>query len=507
MVKRALISVYDKTSLLDFAKFLFEQNVEIISSGGTARFLKENGIPVKTVEEITGFPEILEGRVKTLHPKIHGAILADRSKPLHLQQLEQLGIETIDMVVVNLYPFEKMYIANASDEEMIENIDIGGPTLIRAAAKNYKNVAIVCDPKDYPIVVDEIKQYGEVRLETRLKLAQKAFELTSYYDSIVARYFRDKTKEIFPEFLTLGFKLHQTLRYGENPHQMAAAYVDLRYEGTIMDTTQLWGKELSFNNIADADAALSIVKEFTQPCAVGVKHTNPCGVACGETLLEAFEKMYEADPISIFGGIVALNRTVDEKTAEKMSQIFLEVVIAPDYDPKALEILMKKKNLRILKVKIDRLNQNELDLRKVSGGLLVQTPDSTDYNELRCVTKREPTPQELEDLLFAWKVVKHVKSNAIVLAKNLATVGIGAGQVNRLWPTEHCVRIAGPKANGAVLASDAFFPFPDAVEVAAKAGVTAIIQPGGSIRDEEVIKVANEYNIAMIFTGTRHFKH
>ncbi len=507
MIKRALISVYDKTGLVEFAKFLQLIHVEIISSGGTAKFLKENGISVKTVEEITGFPEMLDGRVKTLHPKIHGAILADRTKPDHLEQLRQNGVEPIDMVVVNLYPFEKVYLDNAADEEIIENIDIGGPTLIRAAAKNHKNVVVVCSPKDYKLIADEIQKYGEIRPETRLKLAQKAFELTAFYDSLVSRYLREKTKDLFPEHLTIGFRRHQILRYGENPHQSAASYVDIQTEGTVMHAEQLWGKELSFNNIADADAALTIVNEFSEPCAVGVKHTNPCGVACGENLLDAYLKMYNADPISVFGGIVAFNRPVDKETAERMSAIFLEVVIAPDYDQEALNVLTKKKNLRILRLKSKRANFNELDLRKVSGGLLVQTRDSIDYDELRCVTARKPTEKEMRDLLFAWKVVKHVKSNAIVVAKDMVTLAIGAGQVNRLWPTEHCVRYAGERAKGAVLASDAFFPFVDAVEVAARAGITAIIQPGGSIRDEEVIQLADRYNIAMVFTGTRHFKH
>ncbi len=507
MIERALISVYDKTDLLDFARFLLEHSIEIISSGGTARFLKENGLTVKSIDEITGFPEILNGRVKTLHPKIHGAILADKQKRSHLEELSRLSIEPIDIVVVNLYPFEKTYINNAPHEEIIENIDIGGPTLIRAAAKNYMNVTVICDPKDYQTVIDEIKQYGEVRLETRLKLAHKAFELTAYYDSLVARYFREKTKEIFPEVLTFGFRRHQILRYGENPHQLAASYMDLKTEGTILNAEQLWGKELSFNNVLDADSALNIIREFEEPCAVGVKHNNPCAVACGKNLVEAYQKMYEADPLSIFGGIVALNRIVDEETAEKMSEIFLEVIIAPDYSSEALKILTKKKNLRLLKVEISKPSSVEYDLKKVSGGALVQTPDLVTYESLKCVTFRKPTEEEMKEMLFAWKVVKHAKSNAVVMTKNSATIAIGCGQVNRLWPTEHCVRIAGERAKGAVLASDAFFPFSDAVEIAAKAGVTAIIQPGGSVRDDEVIQVANDYNIAMIFTGTRHFKH
>lgn len=505
---RALISVSNKEGIIDLARKLSELHVEIISTGGTAKYLKENGIDVLEVQQITSFPEILNGRVKTLHPAIHGAILAKRDKEEHMKELEKLSITPIDIVVVNLYPFKETVQKTNDLEQILENIDIGGPSMLRSAAKNYKDVLVICDTSDYGWLIDKLSNKETITQEERMKFALKAFEHTAYYDAMICHFFRKKLNlEEFPKIFTCTFEKVSNLRYGENPHQKAALYKDVFADSsTIVKAEQIQGKELSFNNICDADSAFELVKEFDTPCAVAVKHTNPCGVACDDDICTAFERAYRADPLSIFGGIVALNRPVGKELAEKLSKIFLEVIVAPDYSPEALEILSKKKNLRILKAHFSK-DHAELDLRKVSGGLLLQTKDVLDYQELKVVTRRAPTEKEMVDLLFAWKVVKHAKSNAIVFAKNLCTLGIGTGQVNRLWPTEHCVRVARENAKGAVLASDAFFPFPDAVEIAAKAGVSAIIQPGGSARDQQIIKVADQYNIAMVFTGTRHFKH
>lgn len=518
MIKRALISVSNKEGIIEFAKGLSELDVEIISTGGTAKALKDAGIKVTAVSDITEFPEILDGRVKTLHPKIHGGLLAVRANSKHMGQIAELGIEPIDMVVINLYPFkETISKPNVTLDEAIENIDIGGPSMLRSAAKNHRDVIVVVDPKDYPFVISELREKGNIGIEDRMKLAHKVFEHTAHYDALIADYLKqnispaalDSNGSLFPENLTLTYEKIQDLRYGENPHQKAAFYGEIgRHPGTLAGAKQLGGKELSFNNINDADAALKAVMEFDMPAAVGVKHTNPCGVACGENIYDAYVKAYEADPVSIFGGIVALNRPVDVQTAEELIKIFLEIVIAPDFEPGALEILRSKKNLRILQVDFDK-NTSSWDMKKVSGGLLVQELDVKDFSmqDLKVVTKRAPSDKEMEDLLFGWKVVKHVKSNAIALAKDLVTVGIGAGQVNRIWPTEQSIAHAGDKAKGSVLASDAFFPFSDVVEAAAKAGITAIIQPGGSLRDEDSIKVADENNIAMVFTGMRHFRH
>lgn len=505
---RALISVYDKSGIVDFATNLNRLGIEIISTGGTARYLKENGLNIIQVQQVTSFPEILDGRVKTLHPAIHGAILAKRDKKEHIKELEMLSIVPIDIVVVNLYPFKETVQKTDDIDEILENIDIGGPAMLRSAAKNYKDVLVLCDPSDYQWLADKLSAKEKITEQERMKLALKAFEHTAYYDAMICEYFRKRLciRE-FSETFTQTFEKVCNLRYGENPHQKAALYKDVfARTSTIVNAKQLQGKELSFNNICDADAAVELVKEFDMPCAVAVKHTNPCGVACAEDIHIAFEKAYSADPVSIFGGIVALNRPVDGKLAQRLSEIFLEVVIAPDYETEALAVFSKKKNLRILKMDFSE-NQEELDLRKISGGILLQTKDTVDYQKLEVVTEKSPTEKEMTDLLFAWKVVKHAKSNAIVIAKDLCTLAVGTGQVNRLWPTEHCVRMAGEKAKNAVLASDAFFPFSDAVEVAAKAGISAIIQPGGSIRDQQVIEIANRYNIAMVFTGTRHFKH
>jgi len=519
MIKRALVSVSNKEGIIEFARGLYELGIEIVSTGGTARALKDAGIKVTAVSDITGFPEILDGRVKTLHPKIHGGLLAVRDNSMHMEQIAELGIEPIDLVAINLYPFKETILKpNITLEEAIENIDIGGPSMLHSAAKNHKHVIVVVDPKDYSFVLNELREKGNIDLQYRMKLAQKVFEHTAHYDALIADYLKKKisadnfvsTESMFPENLTLTFEKIQDLRYGENPHQKAAFYGEIgRHLGTLAGAKQLGGKELSFNNINDADAALKAVMEFDIPAAVGVKHTNPCGVACGENIYDAYVKAYEADPVSIFGGIVALNRPVDVRTAKELVKIFLEIVIAPGYDPQALEILRTKKNLRILEVNFDKKKDSSLDIKKVSGGLLVQETDSKDFSEedLKVVTKRVPSDKEMRDLLFGWKVVKHVKSNAIVLAKDLVTVGIGAGQVNRIWPTEQSIAHADHKAKGSVLASDAFFPFPDVVEAAARAGITAIIQPGGSLRDEDSIKAADEHNIAMVFTGMRHFRH
>ncbi|MGB9975843.1 bifunctional phosphoribosylaminoimidazolecarboxamide formyltransferase/IMP cyclohydrolase [Thermovenabulum sp.] len=518
--KRAIISVYDKKNVVEFAKNLVEMGYEIISTGKTADILSKEGIITINISDYTGFPEMLEGRVKTLHPKVHGGILARRKNEEHMWQLKQQGISTIDMVVVNLYPFKNTILKEKVDfQEVIENIDIGGPTLLRAAAKNFEDVIVICDPEDYFNIIEELRAKGDVGFEKRFELALKVFEHTSHYDAVIADYFRKTLKQKgvqiqkFPETLTFTFEKVEKLRYGENPHQEAALYKEVKTKkGSLFSAEILNGKELSFNNINDIEAAVTIAAEFEEPCAVAIKHTNPCGVALGESIYDAFTRAYNADPVSIFGGIVALNRKVDVETAKVLNSIFLEIVIAPDYDEEALNLLKQKKNLRILKMEISEyknLHEDGFDIKKIGGGILVQDFDSMDFDlkELKYVTKLKPAERELKDLIFAWKVVKHVKSNAIVIAKDLCTVGIGMGQVNRLWPTQQAISWAKEKAQNAVLASDAFFPFPDVVEEAAKAGIKAIIQPGGSIRDEESIKACDEKGIAMVFTGIRHFKH
>ncbi|MBB3868729.1 bifunctional phosphoribosylaminoimidazolecarboxamide formyltransferase/IMP cyclohydrolase [Parageobacillus toebii NBRC 107807] len=510
-VKRALLSVSNKEGIVSLAKQLVELGVEIISTGGTKKTLEEAGVPVIGISDVTGFPEILDGRVKTLHPMIHGGLLAIRDNERHQSELREHHITPIDLVVVNLYPFQQTIAkSDVTFAEAIENIDIGGPTMLRAAAKNHQYVTVVVDPADYDTVVQELKEHGDVSAETKLKLAAKVFRHTAAYDAMIAEYLTNKTGEEYPESLTITFEKKQALRYGENPHQTAAFYKKpLGASFSIAQAMQLHGKELSYNNINDANAALQIVKEFTEPAAVAVKHMNPCGVGVGATIYEAFTKAYEADPTSIFGGIIALNREVDKETAEKMHEIFLEIVIAPSFSKEALDILTQKKNIRLLTVDFTAPNTKEKLLVSVQGGLLVQETDThtLDDAEIKVVTKREPTEQEWEALRFAWKVVKHVKSNAIVLAKDGMTIGVGAGQMNRVGAAKIAIEQAGEKAKGAVLASDAFFPMDDTVEAAAKAGITAIIQPGGSIRDADSIKKADEYGIAMVFTGIRHFKH
>lgn len=511
MKKRALISVSDKNGIVEFAKSLSELGFEIISTGGTKRTLEENGVPVTGVEDVTGFPEILEGRVKTLNPYIHGGLLAKFTNESHRKQLEEHNIQPIHLVCVNLYPFQQTIAKpDVTVDEAIENIDIGGPAMLRASAKNHEHVTVVVDPADYGTVLEELKEHGEVKPETRRRLAAKVFRHTAAYDALIAEYMTNLVNEEYPERLTVTYELKQTLRYGENPHQKAAFYrKPLGSAFSIATAKQLHGKELSYNNINDADAALQIVKEFSEPAAVAVKHTNPCGVGTGEDIYTAYCKAYEADPVSIFGGIVALNREVDKKTAEKMHEIFLEIIIAPSFSEEALEILTKKKNIRLLTVPFDEPDKPEAKLTSIEGGLLVQDRDmyTLDDANITIPTKRKPTEEEWEALKFGWKVVKHVKSNAIVVCDKEKTLGVGAGQMNRVGAAKIALEQAGEKAKGAVMASDAFFPMDDTVEAAGKAGITAIIQPGGSIRDEDSIKKADEYGIAMVFTGVRHFKH
>lgn len=512
-MKRALISVSDKTGIAEFAKELESLGYEILSTGGTFKALTQAGIKAVEVSDITGFPECLDGRVKTLHPKIHAGILAMRSNAEHMKQIEELGIDPIDIVAINLYPFKQTILKEGTElDEAIENIDIGGPTMIRAAAKNYQDVAVIIDPADYQTVIEELKAEGSVSKKTKFRLAYKVFEHTAHYDSLISKYLRDQIgEELFPESLSLTFEKVQEMRYGENPHQKAAFYKEVgHFDGCLTAAKQLHGKELSYNNINDANGALDLVKEFDCPAAVAVKHANPCGVGIGENIYDAYMKAYEADPVSIFGGIVALNREVDAKTAEELHKIFLEIVIAPSYTKDALEILESKKNIRILELpEIAKKNNSAmLDMKKVAGGLLVQELNCELLGEeLKCVTDRKPTEAEMEALMFAWKVVKHTKSNAIVLTDKDKTIGVGPGQTNRITALELAIKYGGDKVKGSVMGSDAFFPFPDCVEAAVKAGITAIIQPGGSIRDQESIDECNKHGIAMVFTGMRHFKH
>jgi phosphoribosylaminoimidazolecarboxamide formyltransferase / IMP cyclohydrolase len=511
MKKRALISVSDKNGITVFARQLVELGFEIISTGGTKKALQDNGIPVMSVSEVTGFPEILEGRVKTLNPFIHGGLLAKFDDPSHQQQLEEHNIDPIQIVCVNLYPFQQtIEKPDVTVADAIENIDIGGPTMLRASAKNHQYITVVVDPTDYEQVITELKETGETKHETRRRLAAKVFRHTAAYDALIAGYMTELTDEETPEKLTVTYELKQSLRYGENPHQKAAFYQKpLGSKFSIANATQLHGKELSYNNINDADAALQIVKEFAEPAAVAVKHMNPCGVGTGNDIFTAYEKAYLADPVSIFGGIIALNREVDKATAEKLHEIFLEIIIAPSYSQEALEILTSKKNLRLLTIPFDQQGKNEMKFVSIEGGLLTQEQDRYTLEDatVKVTTDRQPTDAEWEALKLGWKVVKHVKSNAIVVCDEQKTLGIGAGQMNRVGAANIALEQAGEKAQGAVLASDAFFPMDDTVEAAAKAGITAIIQPGGSIRDEDSIKKANEYGIAMVFTAVRHFKH
>lgn len=515
---KALISVSDKTGVVEFAKGLVALGWEILSTSGTMKLLKESGVPVTSVSDVTGFPEICDGRVKTLHPKIHGALLARRDIPEHMKELKDNDIETIDLVCVNLYPFrETIAKPNVTMEDAVEHIDIGGPSMLRSAAKNWESVTVVCNPADYETVLSEIKAGGNTTRETRLKLSAKAYTHTAEYDMAISTYMRAQAG--LPEKLFLEYDLKQELRYGENPHQEAKFFASTVKEPFSLATAeQLNGKELSYNNIQDANATLNIAREFDEPFCVGVKHMNPCGSATGKTIAEAWKKAYEADKTSIFGGIVAANREIDLETAQMLKPIFLEIVMAPSFAPDALELLCTKKNLRVLKVDMTKDNTVRKQYVSMNGGMLVQDRDinTKPVAADQCVTELKPTAEQLADMEFAWKIVKHVKSNAIVVAKGGMTYGVGAGQMNRIGSAEIALKQARNTlkeegkdimTEGLVLASDGFFPFNDCVALAAEYGIKAIVQPGGSIRDEDSIKLANEKGITMLFTGERHFKH
>ncbi len=528
MIKQALISVSDKAGVVEFARALADMGVQLLSTGGTAKLLAEQGLAVIEVGSYTGFPEMLDGRVKTLHPKVHGGILARRDVPEHMQALAEHSIPVIDMVVVNLYPFQATVAKDqCSLEEAIENIDIGGPTMLRSSAKNHKDVVVICDPSDYAVVLAEMKaQQGEVSYDTKFTLAKKVFAHTAQYDGAITNYLtslgEDKahtTRSEFPQTLNLHFEKVQEMRYGENPHQSASFYRELNVaEGALANYTQLQGKELSYNNIADADAAWECVKSFDDvngPAAcVIVKHANPCGVAIAETPLAAYSKAWQTDPTSAFGGIIAFNRELDGAAAEVVAKQFVEVLIAPSFTAEARAIFAAKQNVRVLQIALGSTNKavNKHDYKRVGGGLLVQSPDAKNIgpDDLRIVSKRQPTPQQLHDMLFAWRVAKYVKSNAIVFCGNGMTLGVGAGQMSRV----DSARIAAIKAQnaglsliGSAIASDAFFPFRDGLDVVVDAGATCVIQPGGSMRDQEVIDAADERDVVMMLTGVRHFRH
>ena len=503
MQKQALISVSDKSNLLEFAKFLVEQDYKILSTGGTYKHLQDNGIEVTEVKDVTGFPEILDGRVKSLHPAIHGGIMARRSDENHMATIAEHGINPIDIVIVNLYPFFEKMNTGLSEAEMIEFIDIGGPSMLRSSAKNFYDVTVVTDVNDYEVVMNEIRENGSTSIETRKLCAGKVFNLTSAYDAAISTYILG---EDFPQFLESSYEKVMDLRYGENPHQKAAYYVDKTKNGAMKDFEYLQGKELSFNNIRDMDLAYKVVSEFEETTCCAVKHSTPCGVAIGDNVLEAYEKAYECDPMSIFGGIIAFNREVDGKTAVELNKIFLEIVIAPSFTEEALEIFKQKKNLRIIKVK--NPVSDKVTYVKVDGGLIVQSTDNQFSTDLKVVTEAQPTDRQMTDLVFAQKIVKWVKSNAIVVATNGQAYGIGGGQTNRIWAAQQAIARAKEKVEeDLVLASDAFFPFRDVADFAAENGIKAIIQPGGSIKDQESIDACNERKIPMVFTGMRHFMH
>jgi phosphoribosylaminoimidazolecarboxamide formyltransferase / IMP cyclohydrolase len=523
-IKRALLSVSDKTGIIDFVELLRPFSVELVSTGGTASLIRDAGFEVREVADLTGFPEILGGRVKTLHPKVHGGILAIRDNEVHQKQVAENDIEYIDLVVVNLYPFrETVARENVTAEEAIENIDIGGPSMIRSAAKNFRDVVVIVSPADYLLVIDElVANDGGVSLEARFNLARKAFETTSQYDSAIAGFlidsmvFDEEAKGLrvarnaeLPSRLTIFASREMGLRYGENPHQRAALYVAEGAEKGIARAEKLQGKELSFNNLIDLEAAWSLASDFSETACAIIKHTNPCGAALGKDVHEAFEKAKATDPVSAFGGIIGFNRTVTEAVARSISETFFEAVVAPDYEQGALDILAAKKNLRLMRMAEEASSATQLDIRSIGGGLLVQDKDRGLIEELKLkiVTKRKPTEEEMRALRFAWVLSKHVKSNAIVYAREGQLVGVGAGQMSRVDSVKIGVMKAQLPLTGTVLASDAFFPFRDGLDEAAKAGITAVIQPGGSVRDEEVIAAADEHNIAMVFTGMRHFKH
>ena len=506
MRRRALVSVSDKRGVAAFARRLHRMGFEIISTGGTARTLEENRVPVLPVSEVTGEPEILGGRVKTLHPKIHGGILANLEDPDHVTQLVEHGIGPIDLVCINLYPFEETVAGEAPEKEAIEQIDIGGPAMLRAAAKNFKSVIVVPSPEFYNEVLAEL-DLGEVSEQTRRRLALAAFRRTALYDAAIAGWFEGREEEQFPELLTLRYEKALPLRYGENPHQKAAYYARVGRDHLLSGAEKLQGKDLSFNNLGDLEAARALLAELGElAAAVIVKHATPCGAAVGETLQRAYERALASDPISAFGGIVALNRPVDGQLAERVTKVFTEVLVAPHFTPEAREAFATKPNMTLLQV--GPLTPPALSAKDVTGGLLLQETDAVeDASGYRVVTEKGPAPEQMADLLFAWRVAKRVRSNAIVLARNGATVGIGGGQTSRVDASELAVRKAGERTRGAVAASDAFFPFADGIEALAEAGITAVIQPGGSRRDEEVIGAANERGVAMVFTGRRHFLH
>lgn len=508
---RALVSVSDKRGVVEFCTALSNMGWEIIATGGTMKALRDAGLNVINISDVTGFPEICDGRVKTLHPKVHGGLLGRRDLEDHMRQLEENGIEKIDMVCVNLYPFEATIAKeNVTMEDAVENIDIGGPSMLRSAAKNFRDVTVVCDPDDYTLILEEIASTGNTTPSTRLRLSAKAYTHTAEYDSHIATYMRRQAG--LPEKLFLNFDIVQGLRYGENPHQQAAFYRAAKeVPFSVAFARQLGGKELSYNNIQDANAALNIVREFDEPFCVGLKHMNPCGAAVGKDLKEAWQHAYEADKVSIYGGIVAMNRPLTAEVAALMKPIFLEIVMAPAFEEGALEVLASKKNLRLLEVNMEKNDEAVQQYVGVHGGLLVQDADTTikPIEASMCVTDRKPTEDELRDMNFGWKIVKHVKSNAICVVKNGMTLGVGAGQMNRVGSAEIALRQARDAGykDGLVLASDGFLPFDDTVELASRFGVAAIVQPGGSIRDEDAIRKANEKGITMLFTGMRHFKH
>lgn len=511
-MKRAIISVSDKTGIVPFAAGLIELGYEIISTGGTKKALDAAGLKTIGISEVTGFPEIMDGRVKTLHPKVHGGLLAIRDNEKHQQEMRDNGIEPIDMIVVNLYPFKQtIEKPGVTYEDAIENIDIGGPTMLRSAAKNHKFVTVVVDANDYDTVLEELRANGDTTFETRRRLAAKVFRHTAAYDTYISTYLTEQAGEKEPENISLTFTRKQSLRYGENPHQEATFYAGKKQGFSIAWAEQLHGKELSYNNIQDADATLQILKEFKEPAMVAVKHKNPCGVGLGANALEAWQRAYEADPVSIFGGIVASNREIDLATAEAMKPVFLEIILAPSFTQEAFDHLATKKNIRLMTFDPSTDNADDKMFISVRGGMLQQNIDnkSTEDYELKVVTEKQPTEAEMKDLFLAMKICKHVRSNAITVAKDGKIAGIGAGQMNRVGAAHIAFEEAKEKGitNGLCLASDAFFPFDDVVKMAHQYGVTAIIQPGGSVRDEDSIKACNELGIAMIFTGVRHFKH